>query len=178
MKRNRSIENRYTFGGATFPFLFKNPPCNVFLLGGAGRGKSNKKTKKQKIDNYMLHPFPCIFARKVIFIAKLPQCFLIPSDSLSCSLDVMGFAVVLCDFLSPLPTPYLPFILSLLLCGIVDLLVFCGADVDSVVGGFESFSIRKEVVSAVATAEPLGSSVTGSSCFLRSRQRRILVALS
>lgn len=56
MKRNRSIENRYTLGGATFPFLFKNPPCNVFLIGGAGRGKSNKKTKKT--ENRQLHVTP------------------------------------------------------------------------------------------------------------------------
>ena len=150
MKRNRSIENRYTLGGATFPFLFKNPPCNVFLLGGAGRGKSNKKTKKQKIDNYKLHPFTCIFARKVIFIAKLPQCFLIPSDSLSCSLDVLGLSVVLCNFLSPLPASYIALVKPLLLSGVVDLFVFSGAYVDAVVGGFESFSIRKEVVSTVA----------------------------
>ena len=138
----------------------------MFLIGGAGRGKSNKKTKKQKIDNYMLHPFTCIFARKVIFIAKLPQCFLIPSDSLSCSLDVMGFAVVLCDFLSPLPASYVPLKQSLHLHGVVDLFVFGGADVDSVVCRFESFRIREEVVSAVASAEPFGCSVSCSSSFL------------
>ena len=152
MKRNRSIENRYTLGGATFPFLFKNPPCNVFLIGGAGRGKSNKKTKKQKIDNYMLHPFTCIFARKIITVTQLSKGFLIHSYTCSRIVYVNGLSLVLCNPCSTLPAPYLPFVLSLLLCGIVDLFVFGGADVDSVVGGFESFRVRKKAVPAVATA--------------------------
>ena len=115
----------------------------------------------------MLHPFTCIFARKVIFIAKLPQCFLIPSDSLSCSLDVMGLSVVLCDFLSPLPASYITLIKPLLLCGIVDLLVFGGAYVDSVVCWLEYFCVRKEVMPAVATAESFCRSVSGAARFLR-----------
>ena len=126
----------------------------------------------------MLHSFTCIFARKVIFIAKLPQCFLIPSDSLSCSLDVMGLSVVLCDFLSPLPASYLTLVLSLFLRSVVDLFVFGGAYVYPVICGSEPFRIREEVVTTVAPAEPLSSSVSGSSSFLRSRQCRILVRLS
>ena len=144
----------------------------------SGLRKDHKKTKKQKIDNYMLHPFPCIFARKVIFIAELPQCFLIPSYSLSCSLDVLRLSVVLCDFLSPLPASYLTLVLSLFLRSVVDLFVFGGAYVDSVVCWLESFCVRKEVMPAVATAEPLGSSVSCPSCFLRGRQCRIFVRFS
>ena len=152
MKRNRSIENRYTLGGATFPFLFKNPPCNVFLIGGAGRGKSNKKTKKQKIDNYMLHPFTCIFARKIITVTQLSKGFLIHSYACSRIVCIYCLSLVLRHPCCPFPTPYLPFILSLLLRGIVDLFGFGGAYVDSVVGGFESFRVGKKVVPAVATA--------------------------
>ena len=163
MKRNRSIENRYTLGGATFPFLFKNPPCNVFLIGGAGRGKSNKKTKKQKIDNYMLHPFTCIFARKIITVTQLSKGFLIHSDTCSRIVCVYGLSLVLRNPCSTLPAPYLPFVLSLLLSRVVYLLVLCRADVYAVVCGAEAFRIREEVVSAVAPAEPFGSSVSCSS---------------